>query len=83
MNTTEATLLAARVIAELKAAGIEPARAEYGLIVQAFCTLDESRNEGDHRLAGEICDLFPGVINSYDSRGNYIGNVSNENGWTA
>lgn len=53
-------------------------------LVAEYETILERVEEGD-LFAEEELELFledyPGIPN-YDSRGNFIGSVSNENGWT-
>jgi hypothetical protein len=44
---------------------------------EAFDATDE-----DERFLEEFLREYPGIVN-YDSRGNWIGSVANENGWTA
>jgi len=44
---------------------------------EAFDATDE-----DDRFLEEFLQEYPGVVN-YDSRGNWIGSIANENGWTA
>lgn len=82
MNLNEARTLANRAI-KLEDAGIEPARRDYGLIVQAFGILEESNWVQDRGLARKLDRDFPGILNNHDQRGNWIGNVANEDGWTA
>lgn len=80
MTLIDAITLANRVIAELESAGIEPDRKEYGLIVQAYNELLESEETAD--LGHRLNDHFSLLIDTHDAKGNYIGAVANENGWT-
>lgn len=54
---------------------------DIGACVRAYDLLAE----GEHarpELADALLEQMPGLFN-YDERGNWVGNVSNENGWTA
>jgi hypothetical protein len=77
MNTTEAMILADRFIKDLEGAGVEPARNEYGLMVQAYNELLEGEETAD--LGHTLHAIFPNIIDQHDERGN---NVANENDWT-
>lgn len=49
--------------------------------IKAFNVLSEG-NTDDCNIAADLLINVPGIMN-YDNRGNWIGSVSNENGWTA
>jgi hypothetical protein len=55
------------------------------LVEQFETLLDNYELQPDNHSKKALRDFmerFPGIVN-YDSKGNYIGNVRNENGWTA
>jgi hypothetical protein len=55
------------------------------LVAQYETLLDNYELQPDNHSKKALRDFmerFPGIVN-YDSKGNWIGNVSNENGWTA
>ena len=55
------------------------------LVEQYELLMDNHERQPDGRSSKALKDFlkrFPNIA-SYDSKGNYIGNVRNENGWTA
>lgn len=53
-----------------------------GMCVRALHTLEADGVENFDELIHAVYDKVPGLSN-YDDRGNWIGSVANENGWTA
>jgi hypothetical protein len=56
--------------------------AKLGQLVDATFTLAESNWVQYRSVAKRILRQFP-ALHDYDSKGNYVGHVANENGWTA
>jgi hypothetical protein len=56
--------------------------AQYELLLDAVESADLAQAEIAEGELDEFLSRFPGIPN-YDSKGNWIGSVSNENGWTA
>jgi hypothetical protein len=52
-------------------------------LVKTYETLleDHENSDEDEYLLEQFLSIYPGIPN-YDSEGNWIGPVSNENGWT-
>lgn len=50
--------------------------------VKALHVLELEGGEAGRDIAEAAFDHYPGLLN-YDEKGNWIGNVANENGWTA
>jgi hypothetical protein len=74
MNISEAN----RIVRSLYAgADIEPKFA-----VQALHVLERECGDAGADIADAAFTAYPGLLN-YDEKGNWIGNVANENGWTA
>jgi hypothetical protein len=72
MNITEATKTITHLLA---GADVEPKDAVKALRVWEL-------EGGLIDVVDAAYDRFPGLLN-YDEKGNWIGNVANENGWTA
>lgn len=53
-----------------------------GEIVAILERLENDNGDAGADAAGRFYDAFPYFLD-YDNRGNWIGNVANENGWTA
>ena len=54
-------------------------------LVAEYEAILERVEEGDLFAEEDLAiflEYYPGIVN-YDSRGNFVGSVSNENGWTA
>lgn len=51
-------------------------------LVQAFNLLNEAESSADVALAERLDREFPDFFENYDSRGNWVGAVAYENGWT-
>jgi hypothetical protein len=56
--------------------------ADFGKAVEAYNLLADSNWIQDRSKAQKLLKEFPYVINNHDEKGNYIGSVSGENGWT-
>jgi len=56
--------------------------AQYELLLDQLESADLAQAEIAEGELDNFMERFPGIVN-YDSKGNWIGNVSNENGWTA
>jgi hypothetical protein len=78
MKTSEAFDLASFAIASGKLL-----HTDFGKAVEAYNLLADSKWVQDRTKAQKFLRAFPYVINNYDEAGNYIGSVSNEDGWTA
>lgn len=55
---------------------------QYELLLDAVESADLAQAEIAEGELDDFMSRFPNIA-SYDSKGNYIGNVRNENGWTA
>lgn len=55
--------------------------AQYEQLLDAVESADLAQAEIAEGELDEFMSRFPNIAN-YDSRGNYIGSVRNENGWT-
>lgn len=59
---------------------------EAAKIVQWYNTVSELWERTKNPVYAETLDtmeeLYPNVIRDYDEKGNYVGSVANENGWT-
>jgi hypothetical protein len=56
--------------------------AQYEQLLDAVESADLAQAEIAEGELDDFMSRFPNIA-SYDSKGNYIGNVRNENGWTA
>jgi hypothetical protein len=80
MNSFKAISTAHGALSALKI-GCTIKRESYGAIVAAYNELAETEAYID--LADRLKNACPHIIAAYDERGQYVGSVSNENGWSA
>jgi hypothetical protein len=74
MNISEARQIARSLFA---GADREPK-----VFIQALHVLELEGGDEGYATVEAAYDRFPGLLN-WDAKGNYVGNVANENGWTA